>query len=159
MLNIISNGKVKIIKAIYYKTLGGIPIFSCNDRFSYRIVHITNIGNIILIGSSILSSLTDKSIEVLATEMLIRADSRFECSNITIDRMLMKIYGPSQVVNMLGQLLGANRTDDLSKQHMQALLKRIKYAENNLTSSNDAERIDLKDILNRAGLAQILEVA
>lgn len=162
-INLVDNNRCKSIIMMYYKTLNSIPIFSCNDLGSYRIVNINNIGRVILIGSDILSRLDDRSIESLAWSLILqietdvyRTDYNEVCYNY-IDDMTSSLFEYSVVINTLEQLENIEREHNNIEQ-ADKLYKRINYLENKTLRNNKIQCIDMKNILERANLASISEV-
>lgn len=155
------NGEVKNIISMYYRHIGNIPIFSCNDMGSYRLLEVGNNEKVIIIGSDLLSKLNDIDIEILAWILILRYDTGLNRSDykledaMYIDSIISNIYGISALTDTLRHILELIKLD---KKQTKLIKYRINYLENEFLNNFSYKNIDVNNILKRVNLAQVLEV-
>lgn len=159
-LNMVSNGKLNSILMVYYKDIDKIPIYSCNKPGCYKIVKVSD-KNIIILGTDILTLLSEESIKALIWSLILKLDTglnkvvRNEYTDNYLDHLLSSICGYSTVVNMLKQLL---KTQNLSGNQLKLIKNRIGYIENMILNNVELKELDEDSILNRVNITRILEV-
>ena len=156
------DGKIKDIISIYYKHIGYVPIFSCNELNQYRMVNLHGKGNIIIIGSDILSKLEEQDIEVIVWSLVIKQYTGFnnteqDIKDITyIDTLMTNLFEINTLTNTLRHI---RDNIILGEKHKNLITYRINYLENKVFKNFNYKNICIDNILREVNLIQISEVA
>lgn len=155
------NGEVKSIISMYYKHIDGIPVFSCNSFGSYRIVEVHNNEKIVMIGSDILSHMSEEQISVLIWMLILRYELQLnKCEysvkdEMYVDKIVAYIFGITSVSDTLKHLVEIIKP---AEKQLELFKYRIDYLDNKVIYDFESRDIDVDSILKRINLAQVLEV-